>query len=166
LHISKPSATWGDPDNDGDLDILLTGATETPQQDIYTTGSRYTPITRLYRNQKADRTIADTLQLSEADRFDPPRFSPDSRAKLPGILNGSAAWGDYNSDGRPDLVLTGDTGAGYIAKVFRNDPTGFNDGSILNYRITFEERLGLACPVLLAMRPGETTTTMANQISC
>ncbi|MEG5193929.1 FG-GAP-like repeat-containing protein, partial [Microcoleus sp. ARI1-A4] len=146
LHISKPSATWGDPDNDGDLDILLTGAIETPQQDIYTTGSRYTPITRLYRNQKADRTIADTLQLSEADRFDPPRFSPDSRAKLPGILNGSAAWGDYNSDGRPDLVLTGDTGAGYIAKVFRNDPTGFNDGSILNYGITFEEETGASLP--------------------
>ncbi|MEG4333342.1 FG-GAP-like repeat-containing protein [Microcoleus sp. AT9_A2] len=146
LHISKPSATWGDPDNDGDLDILLTGAIETPQQDIYTTGSRYTPITRLYRNQKADRTIADTLQLSEAERFDPPRFSPDSRAKLPGILNGSAAWGDYNSDGRPDLVLTGDTGAGYIAKVFRNDPTGFNDGSILNYGITFEEETGASLP--------------------
>ncbi|MEG3922122.1 FG-GAP-like repeat-containing protein, partial [Microcoleus sp. T3_A4] len=144
--ISQPSATWGDPDKDGDLDILLTGATETPQQDIYTTGSRYTPITQLYRNQKADETTADTLQYPLPDNFAFPRFSRDSRAKLPGILNGSGAWGDYNNDGRPDLVLTGDTGAGYIAKVFRNDPTGFNDGSILNYSITFEEEIGANLP--------------------
>jgi hypothetical protein len=146
VYISKPSATWGDPDNDGDLDILLTGATETPQQDIYTTGSRYTPITRLYRNQKADRTIADTLQYPWPDWLNPNIFSPDSRAKLPGIWNGSAAWGDYNNDGRQDLVLTGDTSSGYIAKVFRNDFIGFNDGSTFYYRMTFEEETGASLP--------------------
>jgi Domain of unknown function (DUF4347)/RTX calcium-binding nonapeptide repeat (4 copies)/FG-GAP-like repeat/Calx-beta domain len=147
-HIAKPSATWGDPDNDGDLDILLTGVIDTPAPDPssipgapYVPSLPYTPITRLYRNQRSDSTLP-----YYPTSIDPNKFTLDRRATLPGIFNGSAAWGDYNNDGRQDLLLTGDTGTGYIAKVFRNDLFGFNDGSIFNYRISFEEETGAKLP--------------------
>ncbi|MEG5032967.1 FG-GAP-like repeat-containing protein, partial [Microcoleus sp. AT3-D2] len=137
-HDSKPSATWGDSDNDGDLDILLTGVINEGD----TSGSpRYTPITGLYRNQKTDSTIPNY-----PTSIDTTKFTLDTRVKLPGIFSGSAAWGDYNNDGRKDLVLTGDTSSGYIAKVFRNEPIGFNNGSIFNYALTFEEETGASLP--------------------
>ena len=82
------------------------------------------------------------------------------------MFNGSAAWGDYNNDGRQDLVLTGETSSGYIAKVFRNERIDFGGGIPFNYGISFEEETGPTCPVLWAMPPGETTTTMAKSISC
>jgi hypothetical protein len=75
-----------------------------------------------------------------------PQICLDSRAKLPGIFNGSAAWGDYNNDGRQDLVLTGDTSSGYIAKVFRNERIGFNDGITFSYGTSFEEETGASLP--------------------
>ncbi|MEG3838160.1 FG-GAP-like repeat-containing protein, partial [Microcoleus sp. Z1_C3] len=118
-HDSKPSATWGDSDNDGDLDILLTGV-----QDNSTPGSPYTPITSLYRNPRIDNFPSPF----QTEPIDLDKFDLDKNVKLPGIFQGSAAWGDYNNDGRPDLVLTGDTGAGgYIAKVFRNEGRNFEE---------------------------------------
>jgi len=147
-HISKPSATWGDSDNDGDLDILLTGVIDTPAPDPYSIPAEpyvpslpYTPITRLYRNQRTDSTLPGYPTW-----IDPTKFILDRRVKLPGIFNGSAAWGDYNNDGRQDLVLTGDTSSGYIAKVFRNDFIRFNEGSIFYYALTFEEETGASLP--------------------
>ena len=147
-HDSKPSATWGDSDNDGDLDILLTGVIDTPPPDNstppgppYIPSLPYTPITRLYRNQRTDSTLP-----GYPTSIDPSKFILDRSAKLPGIFNGSAAWGDYNNDGRKDLVLTGDTSSGYIAKVFRNDLIRLNSGSIFYYALTFEEETGASLP--------------------
>ncbi|WP_293348413.1 MULTISPECIES: DUF4347 domain-containing protein [unclassified Microcoleus] len=130
-YTSKPSATWGDRDNDGDLDILLTGVIDTPPPDPFSIppepsipAKPYTPITRLYLNPRIDNFPPPFP--TEPPNLD--KFSLDRNVKLPGIFNGSAAWGDYNNDGTPDLVLTGDTGAGgYIAKVFRNEGRNFEE---------------------------------------
>jgi Domain of unknown function (DUF4347)/FG-GAP-like repeat/RTX calcium-binding nonapeptide repeat (4 copies)/Calx-beta domain len=138
-HIAKPSATWGDSDNDGDLDILLTGVITDPKE---TNTASYIPITALYVNQKIENNRPPSYQTQETD----PKFVLEGRAKLPGIFNGSAAWGDYNNDGRQDLVLTGDTSSGYIAKVFRNERLGFNDGIIGNDGSSFEEETGVNLP--------------------
>ena len=147
-HDSKPSATWGDSDNDGDLDILLTGVIDTPAPDPssipaepYVPSLPYTPITRLYRNQRTDSTFPDY-----PTSIDPTKFILNRSAKLPGIFNGSAAWGDYNNDGRKDLVLTGDTSSGYIAKVFRNDVIRLNTGNTFYYGLTFVEETGASLP--------------------
>ena len=78
------SVAWGDYDNDGDLDILLTGVT----------GSN--AITRVYRNDLGSFAIA---------------------ANLPGITSGAAAWGDYDNDGDLDILLTGSG----VSQVYRND---------------------------------------------
>jgi hypothetical protein len=92
--VDFPSVAWGDYDNDGDLDILLTGE-----------DSGYEPVTTIYRNDGAG---AFTAAVTDT---------------LVGIYNGSVAWGDYDNDGDLDILLTGSTGA-YMprtAVVYRND---------------------------------------------
>jgi predicted nucleotidyltransferase len=84
-------AEWGDYDNDGDLDILLSGSTGA------------TRIARVFRNDGSDlftQAVTDTLA---------------------GVSPGSVAWGDYDNDGDLDILLTGDTPTGPFSAVYRND---------------------------------------------
>lgn len=88
------SATWGDYDNDGDLDILMTGdAGLWPEPGV----------TRVYRNDGS----GDFADLEEP-------LLPNS--------DGSAAWGDYDSDGDLDILLAGDG----VARIYRNNTTPAN----------------------------------------
>ncbi len=87
------STAWGDYDNDGDLDILLTGGT----------GSGY--ISVVYRNDGGG-------------------VFTDINAGLTGVAAGSIAWGDYDNDGDLDILLTGYTASGGISVVYRNDGAG------------------------------------------
>ena len=48
----------------------------------------------------------------------------DISAALTGVEQGSVAWGDYDSDGDLDILLTGDTGSTYVTEVWRNDGGG------------------------------------------
>jgi len=91
--VYRSSCAWGDYDNDGDLDILLTGDT----------GSGY--ISKIYRNN-GNSTFTDIS------------------AGLTGVNGGSSAWGDYDNDGDPDILLTGDSGSGYISKIYSNNGSG------------------------------------------
>ena len=77
------SVAWGDYDVDGDLDLLLAGISWAEHTD-----SLY--VSRLYRN-------------------DGQSFQREHSWLLP-VANGAAAWGDYDADGDPDLVLAGDAG--------------------------------------------------------
>jgi hypothetical protein len=45
----------------------------------------------------------------------------DITAAIQGTENGSVAYGDYDSDGDLDVLVTGDTGTGYISTIYRND---------------------------------------------
>ncbi|MCP4712192.1 MAG: hypothetical protein GY869_26515, partial [Planctomycetes bacterium] len=85
------SVAWGDYDNDGDLDILLTG-------EHYDSG--YQRISKIYRNTG-------------------PGFE-DSGIDLPGVRYSSAAWGDYDNDGHLDILLTGWSDNGKISKIYVN----------------------------------------------
>lgn len=44
----------------------------------------------------------------------------DIHANLSGVWYASSAWGDYDNDGDLDILLTGNTGSGRIARVYRN----------------------------------------------
>jgi len=89
--VATTSVAWGDYDNDGDLDALLTG----------TTG--LTDITRVYRNDAAG-------------------IFTDINAGLLAVSSSTVAWGDYDNDGDLDILLVGwNSGAGYTAKVYRNN---------------------------------------------
>ena len=89
------AVAWGDYDNDGYLDIVLTG------------NPTAASFARVYHNQ-GDGTF-------------------EIAADLPGLFRGSAAWGDYDNDGDLDLLLTGkNSSSGYDARVYRNDRGSFN----------------------------------------
>jgi predicted nucleotidyltransferase len=87
------TVAWGDYDNDGDLDVLLTG---------YSSSKTY--ISKIYRNN-GDNT-----------------FSEQTGITLTGVGNGSVAWGDYNNDGYLDILLTGYTNTTFvISKIYKNN---------------------------------------------
>ncbi len=88
----RASVTWGDYDNDGDLDVLLTG-----------------------------RDAADTL-ASKVYRNDGNNTFTDINAGLTAVSLGSSEWGDYDNDGDLDILLVGrDASFDGVAKVYRND---------------------------------------------
>lgn len=98
--VNTGNVAWGDYDADGDLDIVLTGCT-----DAYCLA--YT--TRILRNDGGG-------------------VFTDIAASLPGVVYGSASWGDFDNDGLLDMMLTGTADTGRIARIYRNDGSGiFSD---------------------------------------
>ena len=111
------SAAWGDYDNDGRLDILLTGATNTYVLAIANHDNFNTTNYQTY----------PTGFVSQVWRNTGSGFS-NVNAGLPGVVYGSAAWGDYDNDGRLDILLTGATaidtnglGTAAISEIWRNN---------------------------------------------
>ena len=102
LHFS--SVDWGDYDNDGDPDLLVTGMAE-PQAFV----------TRLYRNE-GNGTFTDV------------------DAGLKGLLFASVAWGDYDADGDLDILLSGARLHPFILKgeikIYENTGSGFVDDMV------------------------------------
>ena len=92
------SVVWGDYDNDGNLDILLTGATGSDPV--------FNPVSKIYRNN-GNNTFTEQTQIS-----------------LTGVLAGSATWGDFDNDGDLDILLSGSIDYPYnskgIFKIYRN----------------------------------------------
>ncbi|MRG46440.1 hypothetical protein GFS24_15060 [Chitinophaga sp. SYP-B3965] len=101
--IWESSAVWGDYDNDGDLDILLTGNPS---------GTSYSYATQIWRN-KGDGTFENSGII------------------LNNLSDVSAAWGDYDNDGDLDILLMGGSNLGAVSKVYRNKGNGtFEDSGI------------------------------------
>ena len=98
-NVTLGSAAWADFDNDGWLDLILTGTTN---------GNFTGTFSRVYRNN-GDGTFTDI------------------NAGLPQLMNSAVAWGDYDNDGRPDLLLSGITNgslSGAITRIYRNNGNG------------------------------------------
>lgn len=89
--VSLGGATWVDYNTDGLLDVFLHGESS---------GGR---LTRLYRNNGGNNNFTE-IPIS-----------------LPGVNNSSVDWADYDNDGDPDLLLTGDTLTGFVATIYNND---------------------------------------------
>lgn len=105
--VTSSSVSWADYDNDGDLDLLITG------QNLNTG-----VVTKLYRNDGNDT------------------FTEQTNTGLKPVYRGSVAWGDYDNDGLPDILLTGSdgltTGAKNFSAVYKNNGDG-----------TFTEQTGI-----------------------
>ena len=89
--VNSGDAAWGDYDNDGDLDILVTG-----------TDGGNNPVSQVWRNDGMD-TFTNIM------------------AGLTGVESSSAAWGDYDNDGDLDILLAGSDSGGRVSEVWRND---------------------------------------------
>jgi hypothetical protein len=148
--VWRSSVAWGDFDNDGDLDILLAGATG---------GYPMTnPVSKVYRNDGAgvftdigaalvavdqcslawgdmdgdsDLDIVLTgrdsshIRVSRVYRNDGVSGFADTGAALTGVELGEVAWGDVDSDGDLDILLTGrDSSSNPVSAVYRNDGAG------------------------------------------
>jgi len=104
--VWQSSAAWGDYDSDGKLDFLLTGW-----------DASNAAISELYRGG-GDGT-----------------FTEIAGTGLPAVKNGAVAWGDYDSDGKPDVLLTGSTVSGggvsgSVNAIYRNNGDGtFTDAA-------------------------------------
>jgi hypothetical protein len=104
-NVRYSSVAWGDYDNDGFLDILLTGY-----------NSLNIPISKIYKNN-GDGT-----------------FTEQTGVLLTGVWQSSVAWGDYNNDGYEDILLSGYTSTNdYISKIYKNNGDG-----------TFTEQSGIS----------------------
>ncbi len=96
--VDYSAVAWGDYDNDGDLDILLTGQK-----------SGFTRVSRLYRNDPAPGTG---------------RTFTDINAGLTDVMDSAVAWGDYDNDGDLDILLAGNS-SGPVTQVYRNHNNQF-----------------------------------------
>ena len=84
---------FGDYDNDGDLDVVVTGATR-PRPP-------HTSLTALFNNDGGRFTRVST--------------------NLPAVAFGAVAWADIDADGDLDLALQGEIGTGrLVTDVYRN----------------------------------------------
>ncbi|MEE9466088.1 MAG: VCBS repeat-containing protein, partial [Candidatus Neomarinimicrobiota bacterium] len=93
--VNRGSVDWGDYDNDGDLDLLLTGKT---------TGTVYY-YTKIYRNNGADNFTEVTHSID-------------------GVAQGAGIWGDYDNDGDLDFFITGFNDTTGVARIGRNNGNG------------------------------------------
>ena len=147
--VINGSGIWGDYDNDGDLDIILTGSSVPLGR-----------ISKIYRNDGGgvftDVGISfvgggvnvppmwgdfDTdgdldlllAGLDSSDNYVTRIYRNDSgtfiniNATLKGIDVGSVAWGDYDSDGDLDILISGDSNIIAPEKIYRNDNGIFVD---------------------------------------
>ena len=119
IPIRAGSHVWGDFDNDGDLDVIVSG----------TGGSEYS--TRIYLNDGSGGFVevpgafpaqmSGTLAVADFDRdgrldvlVGVNLFRNEGSGKftlltnaLPGVSSGICAWGDFNNDGSPDVLYSG-----------------------------------------------------------
>ena len=99
--VSSGSVAWGDYDGDGDLDLVVTGE----GVDIKVGG--------VYRNDGAGGLTVDAA----------------ASAVVADVVGSSVAWGDYDGDGDPDLVLSAG-GSSFeccppaYGELYRNDGAG------------------------------------------
>ncbi len=141
--VMNGAVSWADFDNDGDLDLLITGYTLTA------------PLARLYRNNGDETFTLEQTNLLPVENGTAAWVDVDRDGWMDLIVTGDSAtgkttrlyWnlegsltnypmpnvrsaafgglsvGDYNNDGWPDLALTGYGTNGMIADVYRHNGT-------------------------------------------
>lgn len=104
--LAYSKAAWADYDGDKRLDLMLTG-------------------------KKADGTVASGLYHNTGNGFENRSYFLTNPID---VSDGSLTWVDYNKDGNPDLLLTGDKGSDYVTKLYQN--LGGNQGfNVKDYQL-------------------------------
>ncbi len=142
------AASWGDYDNDGDLDIAMVGWRESLGKDAWlflnnggvgfsegafaVEGVSSGGIASGDCDNDGDLDLAvagSALSGVTAGVYTNEDGSfTDAGSSLTAVTSSSVAWGDYDNDGDLDLAVignsTGPTGLGVIATIYENDGSG------------------------------------------
>ena len=97
MFVIHSNGKWGDVNMDGKPDLFLMGV-----------------------KQPADN-ILNELFLNKGTYLD-----EDPTTIFPALFTGSSAWGDYDNDGDPDLIIGGQTANpnSSVTRLYQNDPIG------------------------------------------
>ncbi|MEJ2634726.1 MAG: T9SS type A sorting domain-containing protein [Calditrichia bacterium] len=147
LNVCSGSCDWGDYDNDGDLDLIITGFINDTQG-----------ITKIYRNDNDNFVDINAVLRpfntgsarwgdydcdGDLDILVCGASMPDGtftyvyenvgyntfnkkEIALPGISRGKADWIDYDNDSDPDIFLTGENQDGQsLSQLYENKDGGF-----------------------------------------
>ena len=97
MSVIHSDGKWGDANMDGKPDLFLMGV-----------------------KQPADN-ILNELYLNTGSYLD-----EDPTTIFPALFTGSSAWGDYDNDGDPDLIIGGQTANpnSSVTRLYQNDPIG------------------------------------------
>jgi FG-GAP-like repeat len=139
--VAEGSVAWGDYDNDGRLDFLINGVSTTNGA---TLGGL---VTQLWRNTGAGFTLVPLSGLQG------------------GAFGNSAAWGDYDNDGRLDFLIGGEFAEGDFYQLWHNQmlftnsppaaPTGLAMTASSNaVMLSWNSSLGLSYNVRAGATPG------------
>ncbi|MHC4671805.1 MAG: FG-GAP-like repeat-containing protein [Planctomycetota bacterium] len=138
------SLSWGDCDNDGDLDLAIarSGTSKIYRNDgggVFTdinaslVGIYYCSLSWGDCDIDGDLDLAIAGYLGSGSsvsmiyRNDGGGVFTDINADLIGVRYCSLAWGDYDNDGDTDLAITGSSmSSGSVSKIYRNNGGVFN----------------------------------------
>ena len=90
-NVRRGSVEWGDYNNDGFLDVLISGNSENER------------ITKIYKNINGEE------------------FEEINADNIAQVYLSSVIWGDYNNDGLLDICVTGSNYTVYTTKLYRNN---------------------------------------------